>query len=174
MTNHIYIMQGKGTNAYKIGRTTNVMQRLGTLQTGSPVALALVGAYSVNNAVEVETFLHYKLRQYTLHLEWFELPGHVLQNLQQSLTKLQTPCDCSVCIPMDMFSELEQISNQPDMLAVPNNGATTGDRTELEGVALGKTNEELLPGSFFENLKTFDPESKLYKNYAYYSKRNSG
>jgi len=58
----------------KIGVTTNVENRIASLQTGNPYSLkckALITCSSRGEAYGLESYLHYRLRKLRLNGEWF-------------------------------------------------------------------------------------------------------
>lgn len=76
----VYFIIGIGTDLVKIGRTTNISGRLGTLQTGSPVKLLLVTTIYGNEAEE--TAIHKLLSKYREHGEWFRMTDEVIEVIE--------------------------------------------------------------------------------------------
>lgn len=74
---YVYIIQAAGTKRYKIGITTrSVTDRLGELQTGSPIQLAIVDCRQFDNCRGIEARLHEKFSHFRvpgLRDEWFEV-----------------------------------------------------------------------------------------------------
>lgn len=66
----LYVIGQPGTAIVKIGRTTNVGSRLRSIQTGSPVPLAVLWWHVGGD--ELEKPLHRKFKEYRLHGEWFD------------------------------------------------------------------------------------------------------
>lgn len=69
----IYLIKSKEDNYYKIGRATDVSQRLASLETGTPFDLELVFSQEVNDAVKVEQDLHLMFSSKRVKGEWFRL-----------------------------------------------------------------------------------------------------
>jgi hypothetical protein len=66
----VYFIQGVSGGCVKIGYTTNIQDRLKTLQTGSPIKLKVL--YLIEGATpEQEKELHKKFNKYHSHGEWF-------------------------------------------------------------------------------------------------------
>lgn len=65
-----FIGRADGEGLVKIGHSDDPERRLGELQTGSPVELAIIGAVLGSEAYEQE--LHARLTQSRRHGEWFE------------------------------------------------------------------------------------------------------
>lgn len=57
---------------WKLGRTTEPVQRLANLQSGSPVKLVYVKIVEAH--LSLEASLHRQFARYRLHGEWFDLP----------------------------------------------------------------------------------------------------
>ena len=70
---NVYFLQA-GSNRLKIGKATNVTERIADLQTGSPFRLRLIGQLSClseAHAREVEKQLHKAFSKSRSHGEWF-------------------------------------------------------------------------------------------------------
>lgn len=77
---HTYVVVGKGTGLYKIGRTTgDPKARLQTMQTGSPVPLELV---IVLDHPRWEDVLHHHYAGKRRQGEWFELDARDLRQIR--------------------------------------------------------------------------------------------
>ena len=71
---YIYIINIKGTNFYKIGRSMNGgASRLKSMQTGMPYDLILIKNIKCENQCDVERGLHKQFKKYLVRGEWFEL-----------------------------------------------------------------------------------------------------
>jgi len=77
---YVYIVHGTGTNFIKVGKSTNLQQRLKQLQQTAPFPLQLLSAQLVWNADEEEQALLQQYAAYRTHGEWFALPLHLLQH----------------------------------------------------------------------------------------------
>ena len=75
---YTYFLQAEDGGSIKIGHTTNVRQRLASLQIGSPKVLRLVGL--LNNNSEIE--LHKQFRKHRSHGEWFDPCDELLDFIQ--------------------------------------------------------------------------------------------
>lgn len=74
----IYFIHAQEVNRVKIGYTDRTVEgRLGTLQTGSPVKLELIGY--IEGDLKVEKILHDRFEADRYILEWFDL-SHDLRN----------------------------------------------------------------------------------------------
>ena len=71
----------RGGPYHKIGRTTNLKQRIKTLQTGHPYRVTVVHTWAVENAVEVEGCLHRQYASAKIHGDWFNLSQADIQTL---------------------------------------------------------------------------------------------
>lgn len=89
---HLYIMQSKVTGAFKVGRSSNVENRLKQLQTGSPYELRVILVLEDQGSQERE--IHRRLRGYesqdTEGGEWFIEPG--LPSIGDELYEKLDPC----------------------------------------------------------------------------------
>jgi len=73
---HLYIIQQKGTGYIKVGRSSNVPQRLESLQTGSATELRVL--LVAEGRGEIERLIHQRLRSHKCwnrQGEWFEETG---------------------------------------------------------------------------------------------------
>lgn len=64
----VYFVQALAGGSIKIGKSDDVEQRLGSLQTGSPEPLGLLGV----NETAAESALHERFSALRLHGEWFK------------------------------------------------------------------------------------------------------
>lgn len=67
----LYIIVSKVTGSIKIGRTSNIEQRLTTLRTGNAYPLKLI--LLLENQGKEEKYYHKLCRKYRLEGEWFSL-----------------------------------------------------------------------------------------------------
>ena len=102
---HIYILKNEGIGYYKIGRSTQPRRRIDNIQTSNPYHIDTVGVFPVNNAVELEMFLHLQLARYRVRLEWFKLPDEILKELLENLKALEVECTCEHCNPFRVKPE---------------------------------------------------------------------
>lgn len=65
----VYFIQAEGGGPIKIGTTTNIRQRLDSLQAGSPVLLRVLGTIPGNHVLE--RALHQRFATARSHFEWF-------------------------------------------------------------------------------------------------------
>lgn len=70
---HLYIIVSKITGSIKIGRSSNVLQRLDSLQTANPYPLKII--LIAENQGNIEKDLHKKLKKFKTNGEWFLLAG---------------------------------------------------------------------------------------------------
>ena len=70
---YIYLVQAVGTDRFKIGRATNVANRLRTIQTSSPLKIRYVYHAYVRNMNLYEMELHHKFSEQREIGEWFTL-----------------------------------------------------------------------------------------------------
>lgn len=135
-SNHIYII--RAGKFYKIGRATDLNNRMETLRTGCPLEIIPVGFYSVQNAVQLELFLHYKLQKYQVRNEWFDLPANILKTIKKELDNLKSSCDCSAYCTEDtsLEEDLKEFA-QNDLKVEPS----LISRENIEGISLSKTDE---------------------------------
>ena len=70
---YIYLVQAVGTDKFKIGRATNVANRLRTIQTSSPLKIRYVYHAYVRNMNFYEMELHHKFSEQREIGEWFTL-----------------------------------------------------------------------------------------------------
>lgn len=66
----LYLIQATATGAIKIGRSKDPVERLTTLQTGSPCKLILLARFEGKGFLEKS--LHRDLAEYRLSGEWFK------------------------------------------------------------------------------------------------------
>jgi len=65
----------------KLGRSTNPVQRLASLNTATPYEIHLTGFIKTNDAVELEAELHGRYEQYQKSGEWYNLPTYEKMHL---------------------------------------------------------------------------------------------
>lgn len=66
----VYVLGTPGSNTVKIGRTTNLTERFGTIQRMSPVPLSIL--WQCPGGYELETHLHRHFASLRSHGEWFD------------------------------------------------------------------------------------------------------
>ena len=82
---YIYII--KSGNAYKVGKTRNLQQRLKTYITENPQEITLVFACLVVGYDQMETILHKRFGLRRIHGEWFDLDVEAIQDAMEMLTQ---------------------------------------------------------------------------------------
>lgn len=70
---YVYFAEAEGLNRVKVGVATHVPSRVATLQTGSPVALKVLGVVETDDASYLEAAIHRQFAEDRLHGEWFTL-----------------------------------------------------------------------------------------------------
>tara|TARA_R110002012_G_scaffold69173_2_gene179151 strand:+ start:413 stop:778 length:366 start_codon:yes stop_codon:yes gene_type:complete len=73
----VYFMRQGDSNYYKIGYTTNLKQRLKSIQMYSPITITVTASTKAN--CKFEKYLHRKYNEYNVRGEWFELPPNILK-----------------------------------------------------------------------------------------------
>jgi hypothetical protein len=82
MTEYLYLI-GCVEKFYKIGKASNLQERLSQLQTGNPYRLRIFIAYGFPNATIIERCLHQRFADKRSNGEWFELSGKDLGDFSQ-------------------------------------------------------------------------------------------
>lgn len=70
---YVYLIRAEGSDSIKIGRTTNIDDRLASLETSSPFSLTLVHHKWVENSYQLEAMLHSEFSERRIKREWFSL-----------------------------------------------------------------------------------------------------
>lgn len=79
---NIYILRGKGTNLFKIGRTANPVEtRVKQLQTGCPFEIEIHATFPTCWPSETERYYHRYLAQYRTVGEWFDVEPAVIDGM---------------------------------------------------------------------------------------------
>ena len=88
----VYVMHGVGTEYYKIGRSTDIRNRLKVIQRGSPAAIELIAVHYIDDVDEyalLEHVLHKKFKHVRRRKsEWFKLSEEDIAFLSMETTKL--------------------------------------------------------------------------------------
>ena len=82
---YIYFIEQEKQNFVKIGFATNIKNRLGSLQTGSPYNLILRGYIKGDRNFECE--LHLKFKNYNIGGEWFTLSDEIKEFINNNCNK---------------------------------------------------------------------------------------
>jgi hypothetical protein len=77
-SNKLYFIEHQG--AIKIGITSNIEARLQTLRASSIHSYSLITYYEIDNAIDVEKYLHATFKSVNIHYEWFNLTDNELKN----------------------------------------------------------------------------------------------
>ena len=93
MKNHkqnvVYVLRHKGWPDYvKIGVTSNLSQRLKSLETASPLGIDIVHVQPIKNNFLVENYLHQYYHKYHCHGEWYRLSQQQVLDLIFKLNDL--------------------------------------------------------------------------------------
>ena len=75
----VYFMRQGNSNYYKIGCTTNLEQRLKSIQMYNPIKLKIIA--DVKGCYKFEKYLHRLYDDYRKRGEWFEIPYDVLMRI---------------------------------------------------------------------------------------------
>jgi len=101
---YVYIMHGIGTDIIKVGKTTNILKRLQTINQGVPFSMQLLYVELMHDMDLGETALKTKYRIYNLKGEWFKLPPELLS---------QWPVEDKGIIPLPSPAEAKRLQNSP-------------------------------------------------------------
>jgi hypothetical protein len=90
---YVYFILDKISNAVKIGKANDVLDRLSTLQTGNPNKLILLGyieCISEKYSFLIEKQYHQKFKDLHLNGEWFRYDEKIFQNLLLNESNIKT------------------------------------------------------------------------------------
>lgn len=74
ITGHdVYIIRESWRQLYKVGRTTDVKNRVATIQSGMPQSIELVALFKTKRSRALETFIHQTFCEQRYRGEWFAL-----------------------------------------------------------------------------------------------------
>lgn len=77
----IYVLRGKDTNFFKIGRTSQLVEtRVQQLQTGCPFEIEVYVTFPTFWPAETEKFLHAYLDEFRASGEWFNVEPEILDS----------------------------------------------------------------------------------------------
>lgn len=108
----IYVVQGRGTNCFKIGTTNSPIQtRIDSLAMGSAVDLDLVG-WGVGGR-SLEQRIHKLLQFYRVRGEWFELPDSILWWLLAYLGQIRKETAAKFIAAKDSVSRQVALQRKP-------------------------------------------------------------
>lgn len=87
----IYVLRGKSTNFFKIGRTSQPVEwRLQQLQTGCPFEIEIYATFPTFWPAEIEKFLHTYLAEFRASGEWFNVEPEIVDSvLSMSATTVE-------------------------------------------------------------------------------------
>lgn len=78
----IYVLRGKGTNFFKIGRTSQPVEwRQQQLQTGCPFAIEIYATFPTFWPSEMEKFLHSYLAEFRTNGEWLAVEPEIVDSI---------------------------------------------------------------------------------------------
>jgi hypothetical protein len=83
----VYFVGNREYKWVKIGRSTNVANRLPALQTGSPCILEILGYIATSDSIKEERKIQRMFSRYKMHHEWFVLSEEILQYIDQNSIK---------------------------------------------------------------------------------------
>lgn len=92
---HVYLINARGTNRYKIGITSRTIEsRLNELNgSQSAYPLELITSIRSANYKEVERHLHEKYAAFRVHGEWFQFDFSQLAEVLRYFKELDTPIE---------------------------------------------------------------------------------
>ncbi len=70
---HVYVLRDEATGLMKIGRATNIKNRLSAINTGSPTGITLVYSFEASDCQLHESVLHERYAEKRVRNEWFSL-----------------------------------------------------------------------------------------------------
>ncbi len=82
----VYFILNQDSNAIKIGKAKDLVKRMKSLQTSSPVKLKLIESVQVEGgeeAQQLEQSLHQQFREIRLAGEWFKAEARLLEYIDQ-------------------------------------------------------------------------------------------
>ncbi|MEV6841050.1 GIY-YIG nuclease family protein [Streptomyces sp. NPDC051133] len=104
----VYVVGSPNSPLVKIGRTTNLPQRLAALQRMSPLPLLVLCTYP--GGAELETALHRRFRDCRSHGEWFALGGDPVAVTRSAAEEIKRELD-SAPTPPTNFSIPREVPN---------------------------------------------------------------
>ena len=88
-TQYVYLVECAGF--HKIGITSNIKNRIGSLRSSCPLNVNLVRAARVKNARKYELILHNTYKEKNHHHEWFMLSEGDVLDIKEYLDDLHDP-----------------------------------------------------------------------------------
>lgn len=88
----VYLIQLEGTDIYKVGFAKKVVDRIKTLQTGSPFKLIVVETYQSKRASKIEKVLHRTFNRFKIDENQYKLQGEFFQLDYQTRTSFLKEC----------------------------------------------------------------------------------
>ncbi|MET9175867.1 GIY-YIG nuclease family protein [Streptomyces misionensis] len=83
----VYVIGSQDSPLVKIGRSTNVLQRLAAIQRMSPLPLVVLRTYPGGS--ELETALHRHFQDHRTHGEWFALDGDPVKAITAAVEQIK-------------------------------------------------------------------------------------
>jgi hypothetical protein len=122
-------------NSYqKIGVSSSLRRRLTDLQAGSPYELQVRTTIASINPQTTESYLHEELNPHRVRGEWFDLPGRILERLDE------LPMLGPVSVGFQLEPVLEDVShvkakraNRNAAESDPGSRGSTGDQVDITG-----------------------------------------
>ena len=109
----VYVLNDPNTQLIKIGRATDLEDRLANLRTGNP-RLALIEWFETAEASLVESYVHNKLAEHRQEGEFFDIPAHIaLEEVRGILALLANRPQKETVESIKTTEELED-ERQPD------------------------------------------------------------
>lgn len=87
---------GLGSIAIKIGKSSDPLSRIKSLETASPERF-MAHTWKVNDANLVEQFLHKSLSNYQIRGEWFDVPLNDRVDTIKFINSISLHCQCLAC-----------------------------------------------------------------------------
>ncbi|QDX91049.1 GIY-YIG nuclease family protein (plasmid) [Brevibacillus laterosporus] len=106
---YIYLIKEKQTYTYKIGRSSNIKNRLDVFGVKLPFEWDIVAIYKVDNATETESQLHVQFKEKRKMGEWFQLDSHDLMKFYAFFSKT------SVEEPLQSYASFEKILEEQEL-----------------------------------------------------------
>lgn len=122
----VYAIQSKNLKHVKIGYTTDINQRLSSLQGGSSDELKIIGCWL--GTVQDERQLHEQLRRWRIHREWFQDSEDVLKVVAEKNQALKSDTVGKLILPLSKGKHVEiwesrRVSDSEKYTARPGLGA---------------------------------------------------
>jgi hypothetical protein len=151
---YVYVLEGIGSNWFKVGQSVDPFGRIPALQTGCPYKIRLRCCFWASDRKQLESYLHNACKEFRGYGEWFRADSEVIKRMvkapwlamdkdtqppnvklatacvERAFAELEEWCFQNVDFPPEQMMSLGMAVKKLQMIVEHNNSPKTPEREE--------------------------------------------